>query len=224
MKFFKNKFVAIAITAAVIVGCLGYGQTQRPWSGSHAVVESADTGNYDASAYADWSYDEANILSSNTEKLVDSYNAKWDGQYGTILALATVEDTGGDIEDYAYDMADDAGLGADDMMLLISASENEYWVITAGRVTDVTGEAALQKIFESDFDPVFDTRDYEQAVRKLYAGMDEFYANNLTAHVVYGADMPAPVYQSQSLAGILLFLLVLVLIVSAIDKARYRRW
>ena len=225
MKFFKNKIVAIAITAAVIAGCLGYGQTQRPWSGSSSVVEMAeDAGNYDAAAYADWCYDEANILSSNTEQLVNSYNAKWDAQYGTILALATVEDTGGEVEGYAYGMADDAGLGADDMMLLISASENEYWVITADRVTDVTGKVALQKIFESNFDPVFDTWDYEQAVRKLYAEMDEFYANNLTAHVVYGADMPAPVYQGDSLAGVLLFLLALVLIVSWIDKARYRRW
>ena len=224
MKFFKNKFVAIAITAAVIVGCLGYGQTQRPWSGSHAVVESADTGNYDASAYADWSYDEANILSSNTEALVDSYNAKWDAQYGTILALATVKDTDGDIENYAYDMADDAGLGADDMMLLISADEYEYWVVTADRVTNATGKTVLQKTFETNFGQTFDSGDYDRAVNELYADLDDLYASTLTAHAVYGADLPAPVYQSQSLAGILLFLLVVVLIVSAIDKARYRRW
>ena len=225
MKFFKNKFVAIAITAAVIAGCLGYGQTQRPWSGSSSVVEMAeDAGNYDAADYADWSYDEANILSSKTEKLVDSYNAKWDAKYGTILALATVEDTDGYIEGYAYGMADDAGLGADDMMLLISANENEYWVVTADRITNVTGEAALQKVFETNFDATFASGDYDRAVSELYADLDEFYANNLTAHAVYGADMPATVYQGDSLAGVLLFLLVVVLIVSAIDKARYRSW
>ena len=225
MKFFKNKFVAIAITAAVIVGCLGYGQTQRPWSGSSSVVEVAeDVGNYDAAAYADWSYDEANILSSKTEQLVDSYNAKWDAKYGTILALATVEDTDGDIEEYAYDMADDAGLGADDMMLLISAGEYEYWVITADRVTNATGEAALQKTFETNFGQTLDSGDYDRAVNELYADLDELYARSLTAHTVYGADMPLEVYQSQSLAGVLLFLLIVVLVVSAIDKARYRSW
>ena len=224
MKFFKNKFVAIAITAAVILGCLGYGQTQRPWSGSASPVEVAGTGNYDAAAYADWCYDEAGILSSNTDALVDNYNAKWDAKYGTILALATVEDTDGDIEEYAYDMADDAGLGADDMMVLISAREYEYWVVTADRVTNATGQAALQKTFETNFGQTFDSGDFDRAVNELYADLDELYANSLTAHVVYGADLPAPVYQGNSLAGVLLFLLVVVLIVSAIDRARYRRW
>lgn len=224
MKFFKNKFVAIAITAAVIVGCLGYGQTQRPWSGSSSVVEMADTGNYDAAAYADWSYDEANILSSDTEQLVDSYNAKWDVQYGTILALATVKDAGGDIENYAYDMADDAGLGADDMMLLISAGEKEYWVVTADRIINATGETALQKIFSDEFGLAFASGDYDFAVSYLYAGLDTLYANSLSSFVVSGYDMPAAVYQGQSLAGVLLFLLALVLIVSLIDKARYRSW
>ena len=223
MKFFKNKFVAIAMTAAVIFGCLAYGQSQRPWSGSMAEVVE-DTGNYDTAAYEDWSNDEANILSSSTEQLVDRYNAKWDAQYGTILALATVEDTDGYIEGYAYGMADDAGLGADDMMLLISASENEYWVITADRVTDRTGEVVLQKTFDAIFDQISSSDDYDWAVNELYAALDDLYASTLTAHVVYGADMPAQVYQGQSLAGVLMFLLVLVLIVSWIDRARYRSW
>ena len=225
MKFFKNKIVAIAITAAVIAGCLGYGQTQRPWSGSSSVVEMAeDTGNYDAAAYADWCYDEANILSSNTEQLVDGYNAKWDAQYGTILALATVKDTGGEVEGYAYGMADDAGLGADDMILLISVGEGKYHVIPADFVTNATGRAKLEKTFNDDFYPAFVVGDYDRAVSELYAGLDELYASTLAAHVVYGSDMPATVYQGNSLAGVLLFLLVVVLIVSAIDKARYRSW
>ena len=30
MKFFENKIVAVALTALVVIGCLGFGQYKKP--------------------------------------------------------------------------------------------------------------------------------------------------------------------------------------------------
>ena len=77
MKFFKNKIVAVALTALVVLGCLGFGQYKKPASMAEPV-------------YGDWTYDGAGILSSETLAGVDAYNAAWDGDYASIMALATV--------------------------------------------------------------------------------------------------------------------------------------
>ncbi len=65
MKFFKNKFVAIVLTALVVLGCLGFGQYKKP----SPMAEPT---------FGDWTYDGAGILSDSTLALVDEYNAKWD--------------------------------------------------------------------------------------------------------------------------------------------------
>ena len=68
MKFFKNKIVAIVIAAMVVLGTIGYGQLKAP----AAVPEPT---------YNEWVYDGANMLSSETESVVNAYNARWDSAY-----------------------------------------------------------------------------------------------------------------------------------------------
>ena len=75
MKFFKNRIVAIALTALTVAGCLGYG-----WYSRSVPVPKA--------TFGDWSYDGAHILSEETEQLIDGYNARWDEEYdGVTIGL-----------------------------------------------------------------------------------------------------------------------------------------
>ena len=220
MKFFKNKFVAIAITAAVIVGCLGYGQYRKP-----ATIVTP--------TYNEWVYDGADILSDQTQQMVEDYNARWDELYSSVLALATVKRTEGwELYDYAVTLGNNWGLGSNDMLLLIDAGGVEYWFVSCSAMEDALGYDRLYDVFDDSFDPAYQNGSYDAAVQSLYAAMDECYQETydaLASSDGYSYDhyYDASYYadsQSSSLGGIVLLLLLTLLLLTWIDRARYRSW
>ena len=86
-KFFQNKYVAIALTVAVIAGCLVYGQLRKPDTTVSESIQSVEPAQSAPAEYSQWSSDEAGILSDSTLQAVENYNAKWDSNYGVIVAL-----------------------------------------------------------------------------------------------------------------------------------------
>lgn len=128
MKFFKNHTVAVVLTILVIVGCLAYGF----WSGTKAPAPELSDDEYaraNYESYLGWISDEANLLSAETEKTIAMYNASLDHTYGSIVAVATVNDLDGrDIGQYAYDLGVEAELGGGDMLLLLDKGSNNWYL------------------------------------------------------------------------------------------------
>lgn len=224
MKFFKNRFVAAALTLLVIVGCLGYGQYKKP----AAMAQPA---------YNDWTYDGADLLSEETEALVDSYNARWDADYSSVTAVATVPSTRNwYIYDYAVTMGEFWGLGANDMLLLIDEGGDQYYFVTCQMAEDGLGYERLYNIFSEEFEPPYNNGSYDAAVQNVFSALDESYAAYLTqgssgsySDEYYYYD---PYYDytdytysaGVDIGSVVVFLIVLFIILSAIDKARYRSW
>ena len=218
--FFQNRVVAIVLTAAVVLGCLVYGWTQRP-----ATVPSP--------AQGDWVYDGAHVLSSNTEFALERYNRSWDTDYGFVTAVATVDHTRGwELDDYTYTLADNWGLGDQDAILVLDTGAREYWMSPGSKLDVAVGETALMDLFEESFLPNFRAGDDDTAVRQLLSALDDCYAANFGSTGDYqynGSSYPAvSVSERQSggmsLVGFLIILVLVFLIFSAIDKSRYRRW
>lgn len=224
MKFFKNKIVAIALTALVVLGCLGFGQYKKPAPMAEPV-------------YGDWTYDGAGILSPETLALADGCNAAWKNDYASVLALATVPTTRNwDISDYAVTMGERWGLGAKDMLLLIDDGGGEYWLVTSEKIEDALTYDGIYYAVMDSFDPAFKNGSYDAAVKQFYQAMDALYGEKLEK--MNGA-MPgsegyyySPYYNAgeysygsgASIGDIILLLVVVVIVLSWIDKMRYRSW
>lgn len=224
MKFFKNRIVAIALTALVVIGCLGYGQYNKP----AAMAEPA---------YGDWTYDGAGILSSETLAHVDECNARWESDYDSVLALATVKTARGwEISDYAVTMGEKWGLGGNDMLLLIDEGGGEYWLVTSENIENALTWDGIYQAVNGSFDPAFKNGSYDAAVTQLFQAMDGLYSRKLEK--MSGA-MPSgegyyysPYYNAseysygagESIGDIILLLVVVFVVLSWLDRARYRSW
>lgn len=226
MKFFKNRIVAAVLTLVVMAGCLVYGQYKKPAE----MVQPA---------YGDWTYDGADILSPETETLIDGYNDRWDETYSSVTAVATVPSTGNwELYDYAVTLGDRWGLGPNDMLLLIDEGGEQYWLVTSELVEDSVGYDRLQNIFYEEFEPAYRNGSYDAAVQNLYSALDGSYASYIPAasaeqdyseyhydpyydYSSYYESTPAPFF---SLSRLIFLLVLLFIVLSAVDKARYRSW
>ena len=216
MQFFKNKITAIVITALVVAGCLVYGFSKKP-ADLISVKETV------------WVADSANVLSGLTKDLVAGYNKTWDSSVGSVVAVAAVKSTKGwDIEDYAQELGEKWGLGKNDMLLLLDVGGDEYRIVyTASKiVADSDVNAALAS---SGFGPAFAEGDYDAAVRGFFTALDGSYS---ALPLGCGGDLSSPDFYNDSGYGsglgaaalIIIPLLILILLVSAVDRARYRTW
>ena len=226
MRFFKNRVVAAVITVLVVVGCLGYGQAKKP-----AAVPAVQQGA--------WVLDEANILSGDTETLIQRYNSDWNSKHGSVVALATVESTKNwQLDDYAQRLGEDWGLGYYDSLLLIDAGGDQYWVVVSDGVSDIISYDGLERAFNSSFYQSYADGDYDKAVRELYAAVDGLYAASSygsaptdvrgddSGYYYYGNGYYSDYYYGSAANWMnVIFVLVFIFcVVSAIDRSRYRTW
>lgn len=218
-KFFQNRVVAIVITSLLVLGSLAYGWSQRP-----AEVPSPGSGN--------WVYDGAGILSSNTEFAVKTYNQQWDGEYGCVVALATVNHTRGwELDEFARKLGENWNLGANDALLLIDKSGDEYFFEPGQKLLSEVGRDELMTLYSEAFQPSYEVGAYDLAVQTTYAAMDESFENAFHSNGT-SYTYPTQSYETHvetqsggmSLAGLVIVLVLVFLIFSAIDKSRYRRW
>lgn len=220
MKFFKNKIVAIALTALIVAGCLGYGYYKKPAELPQPV-------------FNEWVYDGADILSPATEALVESYNSAWDASYSSVTAIATVPDTSNwDIYDYAVTLGEYWGLGAHDQLLLIDEGGDQYYFVNSDISDEWIGYDVMYNMFAAEFEPAYRNGSYDIAVSNLYTAMDTTYSQYIGSELednyedyYYDSYYDATEhYSSGSIGSIIPFLVILFIVLSAIDKSRYRSW
>ena len=227
MKFFKNRTVAWVITGLVILGCLGYGLVQRytAQTPTQTVVQT------DPIAANMWINDAAGMLSTSTESKLHSYNTRWDNNYRSVIAVATVDTVGGeDIEDFAYEYGAQWGLGENDMMLLLAEEDDDFYFVVSG--TEIVPDEEVEEAFYDEFFDDYAAGDYDDAILSFFREMDEVYEEYAPKYLSGGtnevyeyAPYSAPASDAaSSLVMLVLFLVIILLIFNAIDKARYRTW
>ena len=229
MKFFKNRTVAWVITGLVIVGCLGYGLSQRSPNSTQAVVQT------DPIAANMWINDAAGMLSTSTESKLHSYNTRWDNNYRSVIAVATVDTVGGeDIEDFAYEYSAQWGLSEKSMMLLLAEEDDEFFFVRSD--TEVIPDEEVEEAFYDEFFDDYAAGDYDDAILSFFREMDEVYEEYAPKYLSGSTDsgqnysvVTEPYFSesaalASSLITLLFVLVIILLIFNAIDKARYRTW
>lgn len=215
MKIFKNKAVAILIMVAAIVLSSLYGLSKKPEirlpEGSAALDESLST-----AAFAPYIVDEAGVLSAKTEKTIGLYNANWDKMTGSILAVVTVKDAGGDVTDAAWDWGERLELGENDAVLLLDAGDGTYSVAASGRFYD---QLAAQSVSFVDTCLVeyVQRGDYDSGVLNLFGQIHLLFSAGTSYNGSVGSVIGGVI-------PIIILLVVLLVLFSIMDGIRYSSW
>lgn len=221
MKLLKNRAVAIIVLIAAIALSSLYGLSKRP---AVAIPEGGAALNTNLStAYVDkYIVDEARALSGSARNTINLYNANWDQLTGSILAVVSVRNAGGDIEDTAWAWADQLQLGEDDAILLLDTGAQDYRLIASGRFYDRLA-AQSSSFVDACLVEYVQKGDYSGGVVNLLGqlhlliapayGGDTFFSGGLAVIGVITAVVP-----------IIVLLVVLIVLFNLIDGIRYSSW
>lgn len=228
MNFFKKRGTAFAVLVLAIAAAVFIGQSRKDGFIANRATELLDV------QYQQWICDDANLLSSTTERLIAEYNDKWDSDYYALVAVATVDSLKGwDGQDYAANLGQQWGLGSNDMILLLV--KNGDWQVycgdTVGYVMTDTQQNDLRRAIEATY---YDG-DFDSAVTAFFRQADVFYAQaDLNAYysdyddTYSGWEAPAAPANATdggvTLSGLIVLVIAIFMVWAIIDAIRFSRY
>lgn len=214
MKFFQKTWVAVTVTALMIAAAIGIGLA-KPEKPVVQPTTDLDTG-LNTGGYAQWIWDEAEVLSDATEQQLALFNANWIKRYDSLIAVAMVNGVSGDIDDYAYDLGTEIELASADAILVVDTGSKDAYLavgpdypMTDGEVTDHMNQYLYDSVMSGK---------YDKGVLELFDAINGYYLDN------YGLG-----YLEQNTAGsgssgfvtALAVIVILLVVATMIDNARY---
>ena len=221
-QFFQRRIVAIGLTALVVAGCLVYGALTRQREAAAQYLNYSSLALEEGGAVAqNWVFDQANVLSAQTEAALTSYNAEWRSSYDSVVAVVTVNGTGGrDAEDFAIAFGNSCGLGDNDMLLLMDVKTPDDFFVVSN--SEIIPDEVVEDTYYDHFYDQFSAGSYDRAVTDFFRYMDNSY--RVYAPCGGSAAARESAGSSSMVMGVLFLLLILYAIFAAIDRARYRSW
>ncbi len=219
MKFLKKRSTAIVILVVIIVAALIFGQLKAnrapdvPSVGNAALDTSMST-----AAYEMWVGDFANALSSGQEESICLYNANWDYRYGSIIVVEILEDTPAQgLVDYTYDRAYEFELGSVDAYLAIVPDEMDAYLAVGDEypLSDSQITAYMNQYLYEDVK----SGKVGDGILTLFSALNEYYVDNFGLGNAGQSSSDGDI-----IITVLFLLIVLIIILNAIDKARYNTY
>ena len=225
MKFFKKRSVAWVVLVLAVAASVWIGFARKDHFLAKQPTELLEV------QYRQWICDDADLLSSGTEQLIEQYNADWDERYYAVVAVATVEHlTGWEGQEYAANLGQQWGLGENDMILLL-VEDGDWQVYCGDRVGACMTDTQQQKL-RSAIDSPYYTGDFNAAVTAFFRQSDVFYAQaQLNTGESYGSDPgwyaqePAAVKTGGvSIGSVILLIVAIFAVWVLLDRMRYNRY
>ncbi len=219
MKFFQKRGVAIAVMVLAIVASIAWGQYKKPVSLPQV-------------RYGVWVCEDAELLSGTAERLIGQYNAKWNGAYHALCAVATVKSTRNwKLDDYTAVLGENWGLGENDLLLLlVDAADGPTYYVNGGAaiMNELTAadRSRIQYVLDVD---VYAER-WDDAVSDLFAVLDTVYAahyGGASGGNSGGGALSDDGREDTAGSALKIFLLVLLaalVIWIVLDRLRYDRY
>ena len=229
MKFLQKTWVAVVITAAMIVAAVAIGlskpapaATPEP-AAPPTFSDTALDGSLSTGQYQRYLNDQPGVLTEQQRQQLCLYNANWDLRYSSILVvdIQSAAPTSDSLADYAYDQANNMELGRYDAYLVIVPSiQDAYFAagtdypLSDSQITDFMDRYLYQDLVDGKTG---------QGVLALCAGLNDYYVSNFGtgsadgdySYDDYGTD------EGSALVGLLMLLVILLVIFSIIDRLRY---
>ena len=162
MKFFQKRGVAwVVLVLAIAASCL-WGLHKKP-----ADVPQVK--------YYQWICDEAGLLSEETEKTIEQYNASWNDRYRAVIAVAAVDSIQGwTYEKFCDQLGDAWGLGENDMLLLL-VKGGDYYVACGDKLANNMMDRQ-QADLQNAIEPGYYKGDLDGAATAFFRQADVVYA------------------------------------------------
>lgn len=222
MKFLKKQGVAWGVTIALIVIAIVIGLVRKEPEPEH--ISGALDGSLSIEGYEKWILDDASVLSANIEDQISLHNATFDSRYNSIIAVVTVDtlSAGTNIEDAAYHLGAEAGLGEGDALVLLVVEDGEFYVAVGNEFGTII-TASVENELGGILTKALDTGEYDAYVMKFFSTMNEVYyanfgmGNDGTTHHVEDDGFG-------TFVGLIFLVVFVLIILTAIDQARYNTY
>ena len=238
MKVFNKYPIAILLAVSLIVVSIVLGQVKHHevLAGTPAVPGEQSSGislntSLDAGAYDQYILDGASLLSSSTRQEITLYNANWDEDYQSIVAVVTVPSLGGvDIAQAAKQQAISLKLSARDALVLIAAQEQSPYLIAGDQFFPAWTNQDINQRMDASLTPYLPSEDYNGGVLALFEQLHQDYAQTYGSSAEGSGDPSASgqaiaqVTGFLSLTSVVVVLIVLFSVLSMIDNIRYTQY
>lgn len=219
MSFLRKRWVAWTLCILMIIAALGIGQakeTKRGYDPSNAEF-AEDWGAEHYASYTRFVKDESGLLSGEVIRMIASHNAALDYSYDSILGIGIIDGLGGrNMEDAAYDMGYEIGLGEQDYFLLLDTKSKDYWFVSGDDVAMYV-DHQLEIVITENMAEVF--TDPEDAFEDLFDDLEDWYRD----HIPVSSSGEKNVHTAGIIGGSVFFVfLITVLIMAAVISACIR--
>ena len=126
--------------------------------------------------------DEADVISSDTEKYIIGKNAELENLCGGQIVVVAVDFLDGmDIEDYAYKLFKDWQIGDEDrdngILLLLAIGEENYWCMQGKGLEGALTSGDIDDILWNYLEDDFASGDYDSGVRSVFDALYDSVAD-----------------------------------------------
>ena len=126
--------------------------------------------------------DEADVISSDTEKYIIEKNAELENLCGGQIVVVAVDFLDGmDIEDYAYKLFKDWQIGDEDrdngILLLLAIGEENYWCMQGKGLESALTSGDIDDILWNYLEDDFASGDYDSGVRSVFDALYDSVAD-----------------------------------------------
>lgn len=225
MKFFQKRSVAVIVMVLAILAAVGIGRVKGA-SGRAAAPGTGLDSSLDTAYYEQFIYDQADVLNNSAEKQLAVYLANWDARYNSIVAFMSVSSVSGDPEDYAYDLAEDYDLGDGDALLLVVKSSDEYRFIWGDDFDTIMNTKSMDRLSAT-----MDSGSWQDCVLTFYSVLNNIYVENFGVgngspgtQGISGYNPGYRVGGVNSVVLVAIFAIIVILLLSAIDRSRYNTY
>lgn len=170
---FKKQGVAWLTTIVMVVVSIGIGYAKAP---INSPAPEPDLPNAPAASDS-FVRDDANVLSSQTERKLSERNQRLWQRYSVTVAVITCNYGRDDLGDYAYRQAVELGLGGYDMIVALDISGDNYWLVQGDDIRrDFTDNDCSNYAYDY-MEDYFVRGMYDDAVLELTAALEDWYGS-----------------------------------------------
>lgn len=171
--------------------------------------------------------DYAVVLSAETKQYIIDANKELNQKTGAQITIVTVDFLDGtEIEDYAYRIFNDWGIGDakknNGLLLLLSIGDDDYWVMQGKGLEGVLSSGTLGDMLYDELEPDFAKGNYDAGVRKVFDAFlnwfEDYYhvAINGSGQQSGGINREEESYDEDSFDDTLFWVLLILIIITII--------
>lgn len=165
----KRTGVAVLLTVVMIVAAVVIGLARRPGHNLPAAELGAST----------WYVsDQAGVLSSSAIRQLQENNRTLDSSMGVVIGCITCNYGKNDLYNYAMDQAEKMGLGANDFVVVLDISGENYWLIQGSGLVDLFTDDDCAAYAWEYMEQPFAQGDYSQALLSLSDALTQWYESH----------------------------------------------